>query len=191
MGKSSILKSTWWLSKLKWFLLSLSLFSVLLAAYFAFTTKHSLEEVMQVAALKAGTRIANPDVSSLDGDVLVWRLRADTAFEQGSNVQLQEPRVDVYLKNKEHMPITASSGVYNKEDKHMLFQGDVHTTYQAWQLFSQSLDFFEDRDVVVINDNFQLMQDGIFIEGKDMQISRQDGTIRVFKGVHMELEQKP
>jgi len=35
------------------------------------------------------------------------------------------------------------------------------------------------------------MQDGVLIEGKKLQISRQDGTIRVFKGVHMELEQNP
>jgi len=185
------LKQKSWLSALKWLLLSFSVLSVLVALYFTVSAKHSLEEVMQVAALKAGTTIANPDISSLEGEVLVWRLQADSATEQGSTVALIEPRVDLYLKNQEHMPIAASSGVYDKDKKHVLLKGDVKTTYQAWQLFSQSLDFFEEKDAVFIDDSFKLMQDGVLIEGKKLQISRQDGTIRVFKGVHMELEQNP
>lgn len=177
------------LSLFKWVFLGVSVVSVAVAVFYAAIATHKLDEIMRAVALQLGTTIANPDISSYEGETLVWRLRAESAVEHEDQVILQQPNIDMYLHNSEHMPAQADQGVYDKKAKHMQLSGDVKTQYQTWNLDSQTLSFYEDQDEVRIDDAFKLMQDGVLIEGKHMKISRQDGRIQVFRGVQMTLEQ--
>ena len=179
------------LTYLKWLFLGLSVSSIVYAGFLMVTAKHSIDEILDAAALKAGTVIDNPDMTEYDGEQLVWHLQADSAREQGPNVSLENPMIDMFTEQGENIPIQAKFGRYNKQKQVIHFKGQVTVGFKAWDLSSEKLDFFKAKDEVVIPEAFVLQQDGITITGKDMRIYRKDARIEVLQGVHMIIEESP
>lgn len=177
------------LTGLKWFFLALSIGSVIYAGYLMLTAKHGIEQIIDAVGIQVGTTVANPDMTEYDGDRLVWRLQADSAKEQDTKVLLVNPVIDLFDESGDKMPIQANSGSYDKTNKIMHFEGNVLAGYQAWDLSSDMLDFFDEKGEVIVPDAFVLQQDGMTISGKDMRIFHNTGKLQVLKGVHMSIEE--
>ena len=153
------------------------------------TAKHSIQEVMNAAAIQAGTKIDNPDIKEYEGDNLSWRLQAETAQEKDEIIILQKPVVDMYTKKRELIPIQSEYGQYNKKTGHLHFEGDVKAKYQGWHLSSDKLDYFKLKDEVQIVDDFTMFQEGMNIQGKNMYIFKKTGRVKVLQGVRMRIEE--
>ncbi len=151
----------------------------------------SIKQAVDVAALQAGSKITNPDMTEYDGDKLVWRLQAETAQEQGNEVNLEQPRLQMVLDNGEVVPVRAKSGKYEQNKQKVVLIGDVVVDYQAWELKTSNIDYFQAMGELVAPQDFVLTQKGIIISGKDMRIYRADGRLEVLQGVRMIIEESP
>ncbi|MDX8382836.1 MAG: LPS export ABC transporter periplasmic protein LptC [Ghiorsea sp.] len=186
VGKPS-LTLTW----LKWSCLGLSVASVLLAIFLMMTAKHSLQDLVNVVALQSGASIEKPNITKYDGEDLVWRLQAECAVEEKGYVDLEQPNIDWYTQTREMMFLSAAHGQYHKQDKKMLFKGEVVLLFQGWTLHSESALFDENTSVLDIASSFEMKKDGIAIKGKKMLLSRDNGRVKVMQGVRMMIEQAP
>ena len=162
-----------------------------IAAYFMVTAKHSIQEVLDAAAIQAGSKINNPDIKEYEGDNLSWRLQATSAQEQSNIVVLIEPKIDLYTEKREVIPIQSLTGEYNRKKEWMHFEGQVQAKYQGWTLNSEQLDYDKTREEIKINVAFVMFQKGMVITGKDMRIFKQSGRVQVLQGVKMKIEEKP
>jgi len=154
-----------------------------------FTAKHSIQEVINAAAIQAGTKIDNPDIKEYEGDDLSWRLQAETAQEKNEIVILKNPVFEFYTDRRELIPVQSREGQYNKKTGKMHFEGDVQVQYQSWKLNSEKLDYFKMKDEVQVVEDFVMFQEGMKITGKDMRILKQTGRVKVLKGVKMKIEE--
>jgi len=176
------------LAWLKWLFVAISVGSVLLAGYFMLTAKHSIQQLMDVAAFQAGSRIDKPDIKTYDGDNLSWRLQAESAQEQGDEVLLSLPVIDVYTENRTLIPIQSATAIYHKNTGHILFEGDVKLHFQGWDISSEDLDLFQEAGELQIQGSFLLLQKGIKITGKMLKLTQETRRIQVLQGVHMDIE---
>ncbi|MDX8381025.1 MAG: LPS export ABC transporter periplasmic protein LptC [Ghiorsea sp.] len=174
---------------LKWFFLALGVCSVAYTGFLMLTAKHNIQQIVDVAALKAGTKVIKPDMTEYDGDTLVWRLQADAAQDKEEVLLLDQPRLEMVLDNGEHVPIRSFQGVYHKEQQKIHLKGDVVVRYQAWDLSSASMDYFQTQGELVAAEDFVLKQDGIRITGKDLRVLKEGGRLKVLQGVHMDIEE--
>jgi len=179
------------LTYIKWAFLALGVSSVLYTVVLILGSKPGIKQVLDVAALQAGSKITNPDMTEYDGDKLVWRLQAETAQEQGDMVNLVQPRLQMVLASGEVVPVQAKYGVYEKGKQKVALTGDVVVNYQAWKLTSPNMDYFQAKGELIAPNDFVLLQDGIKVTGKDMRIFRESGRLEVLQGVRMQIEESP
>ncbi len=179
------------LTYVKWASLALSVAGVMYAGFLMLTSDPNIKQVVDAVALKAGTKVIKPDMTEYDGDTLVWRLQADSAQDQEKELLLDKPNMDIMMHNGEVVPVQAVSGVYEKAAEKVHLQGDVRVGYQAWDLSSESLDYFQGKGELVIPGDFELKQDGMLITGKDMRIFQESGQLQVLQGVKMRIEEAP
>lgn len=177
------------LAGLKWSFAVLSVASVVVAVYLMLTVNHHVQQLIDVASIRAGNTIINPDVQEYEGDMLSWRLQAATAHEQESVLVLKNPTIDLYTEQRESIPIQALDGYYDKEKGYIHLEGDVVVGYQDWILSSDTLDFYQAEDEVHIIEDFILRQEGMEVTGKYMKLMRVTGKIQVLEGVHMVIEE--
>jgi len=176
---------------LKWFFLVLGASSLVYAGFLMLTANHSIQQVVDIAALKAGTKVIKPDMSEYDGDTLIWRLKAEAAQDKEKILLLEQPRLDMVLESGEVVPVRAFQGIYNKEKQKIHLKGDVLVGYQAWDLSSETMDYFQTQGELIAPEAFVLKQDGITITGKDLRVLRESGRLKVLQGVHMDIEEAP
>ncbi|MDQ7058265.1 MAG: LPS export ABC transporter periplasmic protein LptC [Ghiorsea sp.] len=169
--------------------MGLSIGSVLFAIYFILTAKHSLQEVLDVAAIQSGSRVTNPDIKSYQGDSLSWRLQAKSAVEKGNTLLLEQPLIDLYTTSRQVIPVKGDRGDYNKKKAIVYLQGAVSVQYQGWDLTSERLYFYQKKNVLHIPDTFEMSKEGIFISGKNMRVWQEQGRVSVQDGVHMAIEE--
>lgn len=179
------------LTYVKWAFLALGVSSVLYTVVLILNANPSIKQVMDVAALQAGSKITNPDMTEYNGDTLLWRLQAETAQEQGNTVNLVQPRLQVVLASGEIVPVQAKFGVYEKDQQMVHLTGDAVVQYQAWTLSSPSIDYLQTKGELVAPQDFVLVQDGIKVTGKHLRIFRDSGRLEVLQGVHMQIEELP
>jgi len=153
------------------------------------TAKHSLQQIVDVAALKAGTKVIKPDMTEYDGDTLLWRLQAESAQDKEEELLLDQPRLEMTLDSGEIVPIRSYQGIYHKGQQKIHLKGDVVVRYQAWDLSSESMDYFQTQGELVADEDFVLKQDGITITGKDLRVFKEGGRLKVLQGVHMDIEE--
>ena len=179
------------LTYVKWASLALGVGSVIYAGFLMLTSDPTIKQAVDVAALKAGTKVIKPDMTEYDGDKLVWRLQADTAQDKAQALLLDKPKMDIVMRDGEIVPVQAVSGVYQKGAKKVNLQGDVRVGYQTWRLSSDNLYYFQARGELVIPGNFELKQEGIVITGKHMRVFQASGKLEVLQGVNMRIEEAP
>jgi len=178
------------LTWLKWSFVALSVGSTLLAAYFMLTAKHTIQEVLDVAAIQSGSRVTNPDIKSYQGDSLNWRLQAKSAVEKGNMLLLEQPLIDLYTASRQVVPIQGETGNYDKKKGVVLLSGAVLAIYQGWKLRSEQLYFYQNKNMLHIPDTFQMIKEGMLVTGKNMRVWQEQGRVSVRGGVHMEIEEK-
>lgn len=178
------------LTRLKWSFVGLSIGSVFFAIYFILTAKHSIQEVLDIAAIQSGSRVTNPDIKSYQGDSLSWRLQAKSAVEKGNTLLLEQPFIDLYTASRQVIPVKGDTGDYNKKTAVVHLQGAVSVQYQGWDLTSERLYFYQKKNVLHIPDAFQMSKQGMFISGKNMRILQEQGRVSVRDGVHMAIEER-
>ncbi|MDQ7003912.1 MAG: LPS export ABC transporter periplasmic protein LptC [Ghiorsea sp.] len=176
---------------LKWAFFMLAISSVLYTVVLLLSGKPGLQQAVDLAALKAGSTITNPDITEYDGDKLVWRLQADTAQEQGEVVNLVRPRLQMVLASGEIVPVLAKHGVYDEHQQKVTLTGDVVAHYQAWTLTSSHMNYIQNKGELIVPNHFVLVEEGIRVTGKDMRIYRDSGRLEVLQGVHMKIEESP
>jgi LPS export ABC transporter protein LptC len=179
------------LTYVKWAFLALSVGSLVYAGVLMLTAQPSIKQVVDAAALQAGTKVIHPDMTEYDGDKLVWRLQADSAQDKENALELEKPNMHIVMKDGEVVPVQAISGIYVKSAEKVHLQGEVQVGYQDWDLKTGSLDYFQGKGEVVIPNDFVLKQDGILITGKDMRIFQDSGKLKVLQGVNMQIEEAP
>ena len=178
------------LTGLKWSFVALSVGSLLLAGYFMLTAKHSIQEVLDVAAIQAGSRVTNPDIKAYQGDSLNWRLQAKNAVEKGNVLLLVQPMIDLYTASRQVIPIEGDTGDYDKKKGTVHLKGNVLVLYLGWNLQSETLYFYQKKNVLYIPDAFVMKKEGMMITGKNMRVWQEKGRVSVRGGVHMEIEEK-
>jgi len=161
------------------------------AGFLMLTAKPGIKQVIDAVALQAGTKVIKPDMTEYDGDKLVWRLQAESAQDKDNELQLEQPNMDIVMHDGEIVPVQARTGVYEKAAEKVHLQGDVQVGYQAWDLSTESLDYFQGKGELVIPGHFKLKQDGMLITGKDMRIFQESGQLKVLQGVKMRIEEAP
>ncbi len=177
------------LTWLKWSCLLLSIGSLVVAVWLMLgSSKGAIQQLMDSAAIMTGTSIKHLDMSEYKGDRLLWHLQADNAVEEGQQVLLRFPVLDLYSTQGELMPIRAHTGVYDKQVHVMHFEGEVQVNYLQWSLTSETLDFYEEKDEIHVLSDFILQEDGVVISGQNMKVSRPTGMIQVFDGVRFQME---
>jgi len=176
-------------SYLKWFFLALGVSSVVYTGFLMLTAKHSIQQIVDVAALKAGTKVIKPDMTEYDGETLVWRLQAESAQDKEEVLLLDQPRLEMALDTGEVVPVRSIQGVYHKAQQKINLKGDVIVKYQTWDLSSESMDYFQTQGELVAAEDFILKQDGITITGKDLRVLKESGRLKVLQGVHMDIEE--
>jgi LPS export ABC transporter protein LptC len=179
------------LTYVKWAFLALSVSSVVYAGVLMLTPQPSIKQVMDAVALQAGTKVIKPDMTEYDGDKLVWRLQADSAQDKENILQLEKPNMHIVMDDGVEVPVQALSGIYHKSENKVHLQDDVQVSYQAWDLSTSSLDYFQAKGELVIPGTFALKQEGILITGKDMRIFQDSGKLKVLQGVKMRIEEAP
>ncbi|MCF6208670.1 MAG: LPS export ABC transporter periplasmic protein LptC [Ghiorsea sp.] len=154
------------------------------------TAKHSIQEVLDIAAIQSGSRVTNPDIKSYQGDNLDWRLQAKSAVEEGNILLLEQPLIDLYTASRQVIPVQGKNGNYDKKKGVVLLSGAVLVIYQGWKLRSEQLYFYQNKKLLHIPDAFQMIKEGIMITGKNMRVWQEQGRVSVRGGVHMEIEEK-
>ena len=152
-------------------------------------SKPGIKQVADVVALQAGSKVVNPDMTEYDGDQLVWRLKADTAQEQGEAVLLEQPRLSMVLNTGEHLPIQAVQGEFHKDKQVVFLHGDVLVDYQNWNLSSDYMFYTQRNGELIAPKKFILKQNGIMVTGTDLHVFRDEGKVQVMQGVHMRIEE--
>jgi len=179
------------LTYIKWAFLALGVSSVLYTVVLILGSKPSIQQAVDVAALQAGAKITNPDMTEYDGDKLVWRLQAETAEEQGDVVSLVQPRLQMVLASGEVVPIQAKQGKYDKGKQVVFLNGAVVVVYQDWDLSSEYMFYTQKNGELIAPKHFVLKQDGIMVTGKDLHVLRDAGKVQVMQGVRMLIEEAP
>ena len=177
------------LTYIKWAFLALGVSSVLYTVVLILGAKPSIQQAMDVAALQAGSKITNPDMTEYDGDKLVWRLKAETAQEQGDVVNLVQPRLQMVLKRGGIVPIQAKYGEYHKNKQVVFLKGAVVVAYQDWDLSSENMFYTQRNGELIAPQDFILKQEGMTVTGKDLHVFRDTGKVQVMQGVHMKIEE--
>lgn len=178
------------LSWLKWACVALSVGSVFLAGYFVLTAKHSIQEILDVAAIQSGSRVTNPDIKSYQEDNLSWRLQAESAVEKGDILLLEQPLIDLYTASQQVIPIRGDRGDYDKIKEVLHLKGAVLVKYMGWDLQSETLYFYQKKNVLHIPDAFEMKKEGMLIVGKNMRVWQEQARVSVEGGIHMEIEEK-
>jgi len=178
------------LTGLKWSFVALSVASLLLAAYFILTAKHSIQEVLDVAAIQSGSRVTNPDIKAYQGDSLNWRLQAKSAVEKKNILLLEQPLIDLYTVSRQVIPIQGDTGDYDKKRGVVHLKGSVSVFYHGWDLRSETLYVYQKKNVLYIPDAFVMKKEGMVMTGKNMRVWQEQGRVVVQGGVHMEIEEK-
>ncbi len=178
------------LTGLKWSFVVLSVGSLLLAAYFMLTAKHSIQEVLDVAAIQSGSRVTNPDIKAYQGDSLNWRLQAKSAVEKKNILLLEQPLIDLYTASRQVIPIQGDTGDYDKKRGVVHLKGSVSVFYHGWDLRSETLYVYQKKNMLYVPDAFVMKKEGMVIRGKNMRVWQEQGRVVVQGGVHMEIEEK-
>jgi len=178
------------LSVLKWIFFSVSVGSVFLAAFFMLTAEHSIQEVLDAAAIQAGSRVDHPDIKAYDNNQLSWRLQAKSAQEKGDILVLERPFIDLYTQEREVIPMQAKNGKYDKKKGLVHMKGKVVVGYQDWILRSETLYYQQKKDEIHVPGAFTMRKPDVNISGKNMRVSQKKGRLSIIEGVHMVINEE-
>lgn len=153
------------------------------------TAKHTIQEILNVAAIQAGSRVEQPDIKEYKGDKLSWRLQAVSAEEHEHILILEQPVIDIYAQDGQVIPIQSNVGEYDKQKGIVHLKDNVVVGYMDWTLQSETLDFYQEKDVLHIQEDFKMYKKGMVVTGKNMRIFKKTGKLSVQGGVHMEIEE--
>jgi len=179
------------LTIVKWFFFVLSVASVLYAGLLLVLSEPNIKQATDLAALQAGVKVVNPDMTEYDGEQQVWRLKAKIAEEHGDVVKLDSPHLTMLLDTGQTMPVRAAYGEYHQKKQVIFLQGSVVVRYQEWDLSSEEMFYRQKTGELIAPKDFVLQQEGMVVTGRDLHIFRHDGKVQVLQGVHMNIDELP
>jgi len=174
---------------LKWGFLGLALGSVTVAAILMWQAQQakSLLSGKPVGSKTPRTQVDKPVIIEREAGHITWRLKAAKAEQQLTGaMHLLEPELELYTEAGKNIPITGREAWFNPLSKQVRFKGDVKVQYGAWRLYSDSMRYNQQKDIMVIPGPFRIEGKTTRVRGKNLTAWRATQHVRVEHGVWIE-----
>ncbi|MDQ6991787.1 MAG: LPS export ABC transporter periplasmic protein LptC [Mariprofundaceae bacterium] len=178
-------------SLLKWIFLAISLISLLVAGVLMWLEGQSNTHVSQTSKTEAtstheaGTQVESPWMVERKGDHVLWRLKANHAEENLTNVHFTQPFLELFNKKNEKMTIKAQQATLNTLSRNVHFQGNVVVHFQTWTLLSDTLDAENSSGDILVPQHFIAHNPTSSIKGRGLRIHHESHEMWIQHDVWM------
>jgi len=133
------------------------------------------------------THVGKPLIVERKGERIIWRLKADKAEQQlTGTMHLLQPELDLFTETGKTIPVTGQQAWFTPLSKQVRFKGDVEVRYGEWHLYSDSLRYEEQKNVLFIPGAFRIKGKTTRIRGRNLTGWRDMQHVRVENGVWIE-----
>jgi hypothetical protein len=172
---------------IKWFSLALAISSVVLAAWFLWQGSTLLLQggVADDAQDARNTQIDAPLIVERDGARVLWRLRAEQAWQLPSGMRLIKPQLELFPEGGEVMTIVSDIALFDPLKRNIDFRQHVQAKYQTWLLTTTRLLYLSREDAVHIPGAFEAKSPETEVSGRDLKAERKSDHIHIAHDVHV------
>lgn len=135
----------------------------------------------------ASTHVDKPLIVERKAGHVIWRLKADKAEQQlTGTMHLLQPELELFTESGKSIPVTGKQAWFTPLSKQVRFKGDVKVRYGEWRLYSDSLRYEHQKDIIVIPGAFRIKGKTTRIRGRNLTAWRAVQHVRVEDGVWIE-----
>jgi len=135
----------------------------------------------------AHTHVDKPLIVEREAGRTVWRLKAVKAEQQLTGaMHLLTPELDLFTETGKNIPVTGKEAWFTPLSKRVRFKGDVVVRYGEWRLYSDSMRYEHQKDVIIIPGAFRIEGKTTRVRGHHLTAWRATQHVRVENGVWVE-----
>ncbi len=174
---------------LKWGFLGLAAGSVFVAAFLMWQVQQGQLPLStdSAAGKTPRTHVDKPLIVEREAGRTVWRLKAAKAEQQlTGTMHLLKPELKLFSAAGKSIPVTGKEAWFNPLSRQVRFEGNVELRYGKWHLYSKSLRYDHQKEVVMVPGAFRIEGESTHIRGRNLTLWRATQHVRVEDGVWIE-----